>query len=201
MTKLQKNATRIDKILKYLYWINLAAFVILFLLMAFLWRIYAFAPEISQVSTVALDFGGIEFMIDPSYSHHPHAFTNHLSAMTIIMIPYCIIWCMFIRCGRRILAPMMEGQPFHSQMSAQLKRLGWLNIALGVLNNAGSVFFYGNLIPGYDLDALFLGSPIVSYEIHTQFDIEFLLWSAIMFLLPYVCKHGWERQQLSDETL
>ena len=95
----------------------------------------------------------------------------------------------------------MEGQPFHSQMSAQLKRLGWLNIALGVLNNAGSVFFYGNLIPGYDLDALFLGSPIVSYEIHTQFDIEFLLWSAIMFLLSYVFKHGWELQQLSDETL
>ena len=201
MTKLQKTATWLDKVLKFIYRLNIIAFVILFITIAFLWRIYSFAPEINQVSTVALDFGMIEFVIDPSYPHHPHAFTNHLCAMTIIMIPYCIIWCMFIRCGRRILAPMTLGQPFHSQMAEELKRLGWLNIALGVIDNLSLFFFYGNLIPGYNLDALFLNGPIVGYEVSIDLELEFLLWSGIMFLLSYVFKHGWELQQLSDETL
>lgn len=201
MTKLQKTATRLDKVLKFIYRLNIIAFVILFIAMAFLWRIYSFAPDINDVSTVALDFGMIEFVVDPSYPHHPHAFTNHLSAMTIIMIPYCVIWCMFIRCGRRILAPMTQGQPFHNQMTTELKRLGWLNIALGIIDNVGLFFFYGNLIPGYDLDALFLNSPIVSYSTIIPFEFDFLLWSGIMFLLSYVFKHGWELQQLSDETL
>ena len=96
---------------------------------------------------------------------------------------------------------MMDNQPFHNQMADQLHRMGWLNIGLGIVDNLGELFLFGNLIPGYDLDALFANDMILGYEYSISWDFRFLLWSAVLFLLSYVFKHGWELQQLSDETL
>ena len=201
MDKLQKTAKGIDTALKISYWANIAAAVFLGLMVMSLWRIYGAAPEISDVATVALDFGRIQFVIDPSISHHPHAYTNHVTAMSIL--PFCevILWCMFIRSARKILTPMIAGQPFHQEMSAQLLRMGWLNIGMGLVKNIGQYFMFGNLIPGFDMDVLFLSESIVSYRVKTDWDLSFVLWSAALFLLSYIFKHGWELQQLSDETL
>lgn len=201
MNKLQKTAKGIDTLLKISYWVNIAAAVLLGLMVMTLWRIYGAAPEISDVSSVALDFGRIEFMIDPAFPHDKHAFTNHITAISIIPFVEVILWCLFIRSGRKILAPMIENQPFHEQMADQLKRMGWLNIGMGIVTNLGQYFMFGNLIPGYDLDALFLNNAIIAYETRIDWDLSFLLWSFVLFLLSYVFRHGWELQQLSDETL
>lgn len=201
MTNLQKTAKGIDAFLKISYWGNIAFAVILGFLVMHLWRIYVFAPDITDVVTVALDFERIKFIIDPSFPHDKHAFINHMSAITIL--PFCevILWCMFIRSARKVLTPMIAGQSFHQEMSLQLYRMGWINIGMGLVTNLGMFISSGNLIPGFDLDALFLNDAIISYQVSTSLELDFILWSAVLFLLSYVFKHGWELQQLSDETL
>lgn len=201
MSKLQKTAKGIDMALRISYWGNIIAAVFLGLMVMSLWRIYGAAPEISDIATVALDFGRIQFIIDPSVSHEPYTFINHMIANSTL--PFCevILWCMFIRSARKILTPMIDGQPFHQEMADQLHRMGWINIGMGLVTNIGQFFMFGNLIPGFDLDALFLSESIVSYRVKTDWELNFLLWSAVLFLLSYVFKHGWELQQLSDETL
>ena len=201
MNKLQKTAKGIDTILKISYWANIAAAVLLGILIFNIWRVYGAMPDISEATSVVLDFGLIEFTVDPSAAHNQHAFIYHMCASSLIPFAQVIFWCMFIRCGRKILAPMIENRPFHNQMADQLHRMGWLNIGLGIVDNLGELFLFGNLIPGYDLDALFANDMILGYEYSISWDFRFLLWSAVLFLLSYVFKHGWELQQLSDETL
>lgn len=201
MTKLQKNAAQLDNFLSFVYKINLVAAVLVTVGLAVLWIVYFVSPESISSNSIGLNFVMIKITVDPSIPHNPNAFIYRLIAVSIWLASYMIILVMIIRCGKKILAPMIEGIPFHSQMAAQLKRLAGLNIALGIVDNARMYVHHGNLIAGVDLDALFSSTGILQYTTDYPWDFRFLYLTAILFLLSYVFAHGWELQQLSDETL
>lgn len=201
MTKLQKNARMLDDVLSFIYKLYLVATALAAVGLTVLWIVTFVSPESIISNSVNLNFGMIKFSADPNIPHNPHAFIHQLIAISIYFPTYMIIWIMIIRCGRKILAPMVEGIPFHSQMAEQLKQMAKLNIALGIADNLGLYAYHGNMIAGVDLDALFSNPNILQFSTDYPWDLRFLYLTAILILLSYVFAHGWELQQLSDETL
>ena len=201
MTKLQENARVLDNILSFVYKLNLVAAALVTVGLSVLWIVYFVSPESIISHSIGLNFEMIKMSVDPSIPHNPHAFVHLLIAVSIYFASYMVIWIMIIRCGSKILAPMVEGIPFHSQMADQLKQMAKLNIALGIADNLGMYAYHGNMIANFDLNVLFSNPGILSYSTEYPWDFRFLYLTAILFLLSYVFAHGWELQQLSDETL
>ena len=94
MNKLQKTAKGIDTILKISYWANIAAAILLGILLFWVWNAYSTMPDISDATSVVLDFGRIEFAIDPAAAHNRHAFIYHMTAASLLPFAQVIFWCM-----------------------------------------------------------------------------------------------------------
>lgn len=120
---------------------------------------------------------------------------------TAMALAVAIICRLGIRCIRGILRPMTEGAPFHSGISAGLKKLALYSLILGIAVNALQVISTMLWISHYDLEALLTGDKITHVTFNLSFDLTFLVVAAVLFLLSHVFRYGEELQQLEDETL
>lgn len=102
---------------------------------------------------------------------------------------------------RKILAPMKDGRPFDSVVSENLRKLAWLNVGGGVIANVIKILVTMFEINMYDFSELFASNLVTGCTIKYQYDITFLLFAALLFLLSYIFKYGEELQRQSDETL
>ena len=100
-----------------------------------------------------------------------------------------------------IIKTSLSSSPFSSAVSRNLSRISLLIIAYGVLTMG--VEFYTSLMigKGYNFALLFNSSAIDGYNIKTSFDLSFVIFAAMFYLLSKVFKYGEELQTLSDETL
>ena len=113
----------------------------------------------------------------------------------------CLIGWKMVRSINAILDPISQGRPFHSAISAELKKLAIYSIGLGVVFN---LFGLTDLIFNafiYDLPDLLISEKITHVGLDYTMDISFLICSGILLLLSYIFRYGSELQQLSDETL
>ena len=106
-----------------------------------------------------------------------------------------------IRTVRRILKPMKEGRPFDTDVPANLKKLGWIVIAGGILSAALESFSSGFLWEAYDFTKIFNMDQVTGWTYNTSFDMSFLALAFVLFLLSYIFRYGAQLQQESDETL
>lgn len=102
---------------------------------------------------------------------------------------------------RDMLNPMKEGQPFHSSISKNLRKLGWLSLILGVVVNVMEAVSLFSVAAMQHIDALLISEKITQVDVNASFDVSFLIIPAVLFLLAYIFRYGEELQTLSDETL
>lgn len=201
MEKLKKTAKGLDTFFKIAYRLGIAAMVLGSLIILFVWWLYLGDPDILDLLRFDLDFGNISFRLaDSVVPAREYVFWYFLLG-TLIGGAQLPVFCMVFHTIRGILKPMKEGKPFDENIADYLKRLGWLTIANGVLAELGELVVTGNLLPGYDLGALFLSDQITQVTTSHSFDATFLVYAVVLFLLSYVFRYGTELQQLSDETL
>lgn len=201
MKKLQNTAKGLDTALKISFWGSAFAAALLCVGVVVLCVLGFINPGAVTNTSRILDFGMIRFTMDPNFPLAPNDFLKEIICVSITSLAQVVVFCLFILCARRILAAMIQGQFFHNAMSRQLRHMGWLTICLGVIQNISKCVVFPYLLSGYDLDALFLGAMINGYELQFDLELTFLFWSCVLFLLSYVFAHGYELQQLSDETL
>lgn len=102
-----------------------------------------------------------------------------------------VFLCYGIKSVRNILKPMKKGSPFDTAVSVNLKKLGFVSIAGGIIANAIELIGYHNMAKDY---------AEVSLMVY-KFDVTFLVIAMVLFLLSYIFRYGEELQKQSDETL
>lgn len=201
MEKLRKTAKGLDTFFKIAYRLGIVAIVLGCVIILFIWWLYLGDPDILDLLRFDLDFGNISFRLADSVAPAWEYGFWYFLLGTLIGGAQLPVFCMIFRTIRGILAPMKDGKPFDENIAGYLKRLGWLTVANGILAELGEMVVTGNLLPGYDLGELFLSDKITQVTTSNSFDMTFLVYAVVLFLLSYVFHYGTQLQQLSDETL
>ena len=201
MEKLRKTAKALDTLFNITYRLSIIGIVFGCVMMAVMWILYLGDPDILDLLRPGLDFGGIRFTVADSVLPARNFGFWFLILSSIVSIAGLPVFCLMIRSIRGILQPMAAGQPFDESIAHHLKMLGWLVIANGIISISGNLILSGNLMAGYDLGALFLSDKILEVTTYQSYDLTFLIYALILFLLSSVFRYGTQLQQLSDETL
>ena len=203
MTKLNKTAKALDtffRIVQIIAYVALVAVIVSIVIMGAA-LLFNFDSEMIGTGYDIVSVGPLELTLAESVIPAD----NSIYTMNIIVVALCAVAvipiALFIKCIRAILAPMIEGKPFHSTISVNLKKLAWYEIALGIIGNiiycAESVL----MLHFYNIPSLFTSS-VTHIEVNPlEMDMGFLVIAGILFLLSYIFHYGEELQQLSDETL
>ena len=125
----------------------------------------------------------------------------HMAGMLVMGIGVAIIAKLCVRTIRQVLAPMTRGEPFHSEVSGHLRKLGWLSLILGVAVQVMEAVSLYSLFIVQNMEALLISEKITHVDVTPSFDLSVLIIPAVFFLLAYVFKYGDQLQTLSDETL
>lgn len=113
----------------------------------------------------------------------------------------CFVAIFGVKTIRAILAPMKEGKPFHSEISKNLRKLGWLGLIISLMGQVLEAVSLLTVAATMKLENLLVSDKITHVDINVGFDLGVLIIPAVLFLLAYVFQYGEQLQTLSDETL
>lgn len=193
-------AKKLDKILKVVQIVNIAGGVLVICGFLLLNIAHLVNPEnINTADIIKFSTGefslelaaGAEMGIDLAYGWANCVWTVALLA---------ILWIGF-RYVRKIMVPMMEGNPFDHSVSDYLKKLGLLTLLYGIVGNIGAAMITSMKMNHYQLERLVDGKNILAIAPEYQLELGFLIIFFVFLLASYIFKYGAELQQLSDETL
>lgn len=103
--------------------------------------------------------------------------------------------------ARKILKPMIEGRPFDSDIGYSIKRIAYVILVFGVVQNVGTVIDTISTVRLFELTNFADAANVQSITANFTLNLDFLVLFFILLLLSYVFHYGAELQKLSDETL
>lgn len=205
MKKLQKTARALDSFFKITYrltlFLNIIGLAIIVFALVLALGNGALLDRMGLSLVQKLDFGGAVFQVADAYLPDAGVGKGYYLASIVLGLLALPLYVLAIRCIRNILAPMKDGLPFTKAVAENLKRLGWLTVAGGIVNMAADFCTNRMVIGAYDLAELFVSDKITAVTTYYHFDFTFIVAAVMLFGLSYVFTYGQELQQLSDETL
>ena len=163
--------------------------------------VFKLEPEMIGTGYSSLDLGVMEFELSKS-AEPDKTQVLMIVGVNVVMALMIAVGAEFgVRQIREILAPMKEGQPFHSSISSRFKKLAVLCLILGIAVNAVANISLALTIHTFDVVKLFVSETISHVTVNFELDLTFLAISAVLLLLSYIFRYGEELQILSDETL
>ncbi len=198
--RLISTAKKLDKILKVVQIVNCVGGVFVICGVLFLNIAYLVNPE-NVNSADIIKFSTGEFSLELVNTAErgldlPYGWMN--CVWTVILL--AILWIGFCYV-RKIMVPMMEGNPFDRSISDYLKKLSFLTLIYGIVGNIGSAITTFMKMNHYQLERLVDGKQILSITPEYQLELGFLVVFFVFLLASYIFRYGAELQQLSDETL
>ncbi|MBE6936352.1 MAG: DUF2975 domain-containing protein [Ruminococcaceae bacterium] len=148
-----------------------------------------------------IDFGNISITLAEAYTPENNKILFYSWIISVLAACGSLIVYLGLRCIRRILAPMIEGKPFHQDISRELRKLSFLSLALGILQNITSAAATFTGLYAFNLHRLLESGVIQSVNTNLQIDLTFLIAFFLLLLMSYIFSYGAELQKLSDETL
>lgn len=148
-----------------------------------------------------LDFGNITFHIAEGYVPEFGSMLFQNALMCAMAAVICFVTHLGVKTIRAILAPMKEGKPFASEVSKNLRKLGWLGLIICLMGQALEAVSLLVVASMMNLETLLISEKITHVDINASFELSVLIIPAVFFLLAYVFKYGEQLQTLSDETL
>ena len=200
MEKLMKTSKTVDTILKVVFKILQVAGIIIFVGVGICLVAEALG-QLPPAELAAVSFGDVELqftepqMVDNSFMAFEMGTTMVMALIAITVA------CYLIKVLRKVLVPMIKGQPFDGTVSENIKKLGIVMIAGGlimdILEAVGSnlAFFM------YDVSSLFLSENIGKVSINSEISLGSVLAGVLVIMLSHVFRYGEELQQQADETL
>ncbi len=194
--KMIKIAGRLDKVLKWIIWLNVILGIVAVLILALLigWK----EPFI-QHHQVNLDYCTIVFAehVRPELSKDDSILEILLCGL-LIEVPIGIYGLMLLR---RVLKFMKSGTPFVAECSASIKKIANIILIFGFVRQIlDNILAYMQYQMG-TLTTLIGAERIESITFEWGLDLTFLMFAATIYLLYYIFKYGEVLQQESDETL
>ncbi len=148
-----------------------------------------------------LDIGFLELRIADSFLPSGEMILLEAVVMLALCSACFVIGHRGIQYIRAILQPMSLGQPFDGAVSKNLRKLAWLVIYLGVAFNCVNIAEMLFAVFSYRIPELLTRLGVLQVTATFTLELDFLIYSALLFLLSYVFQYGEQLQQLSDETL
>lgn len=205
MDKLSRTAKGLDtffKIILRIWMIGTVIGAIGILLALYLamggWNLF---EKIGATMLQKLNFGMLTLNLSSDFAIVEGVGQTYFILSLIVGVLAVPVFYLMIRFIRNILKPMIEKEPFHETLAVNLRRLAWLVIASGVIQEVYEYINYIFIAQNVDLKTLFINENITSITINYTFNVDFIIFAIVLFLLSHVFKYGQELQQLSDETL
>ena len=203
MKDLTKTASILDKILHILYVVTAVGAIACLVGLGILavGAFFDLPPHMIGTGFQNADLGNITISV--AEDQMP-AFSVILgkTAVEIVLTLVCLLIARkMISTIRDILSPMKVGEPFHTSVSSNLKKLAIHTCIIGVAMNVQDILSNTLTVMAYNLADVMVNEQITHISITNVFDLSFLFVVGILLLLSYVFRYGEELQQLSDETL
>lgn len=202
MQKLSKSTKILDTVLKVLFWVmiaRLAYYLYYYIRFLVFLSSDAFQDGAGTLAGFTVGFLEIHYTHGLPYTQNAAICVNIFELITVAAL--IVLYCWAIRILRHILAPMTKGKPFAKTIWADLKKLGWVSLALCIVDNVidlGVVLIYEY---AYPVRELLESGNIQSVRFQYHFEPAFALVAGVLFLLSHIFHYGAQLQQLSDETL
>lgn len=148
-----------------------------------------------------LKFGPLTFHVAEGYVPEFDSTLFQNALMCALAAVICFVTHLGAKTVRAILAPMKEGQPFHSVVSENLRKLGWLGLIICLMGQVLEAVSLLTVAATMKLETLLVSDKVTHVDINIGFDLGVLIIPAVIFLLAYVFRYGEELQKLSDETV
>lgn len=198
--KMMKTAKVLDTVFRVARKVALIALIVLVVAVTVITIVHFVNPDaVIGTGFASLEVGSVTFEMMPEA-----ALTNRQILVLTWIISLFAVGCGLIlydilRQAGKILDPMKEGNPFHSSVSANIRRIGILILILDLVQQITdfALSAYANHLIGKFLPA----DASVLIETNFQLSLTGVLVFFILLLVSYVFQYGAQLQQLSDETL
>lgn len=210
MNSMSRTAKILDRICGFIYWLMIAAMVIMLFVLVFLGISMAVgAPLLKDNESYLLSLGNLELLLAPGVLAEilSDGWQPLLLWIVIFSIASMPVYFLMLLTIREVLQPFINREPFHETVAKDLKRLSIL-VAANTILNAVTTGLMDHLARNYlDLHSLFIGEEVFGDRIiavglaGTTIDVTPFLFAGALYLLSKVFLYGQELQTLSDETL
>jgi hypothetical protein len=184
--KMIQTSRKLDTFFKVLRKIIVIGMSVAILIMAAITVIYFIDPS----SVIGEDFHMIDIgtlTIELAPQHAPDNSTILIYSWSLMTLGTFCAAIIYYALGllRKILQPMTQGQPFAPSVGDDIKKMSFVCLALGIVQNIANVLDTTNAIRAYQLADLSNSEQIVSitanYTIDITFLIFFLSWNSLQY--------------------
>ena len=184
--KMITTARNLDTILKIVEGFMMA-FAIVFAVFVVLMKIF---KEKMVMGTFSLDLSFVKLYLSRDYGNITDTLLNHFDLLLITGCVGCIAIRYALKVLRSILAPMKEGRPFDTEVSAGLRKLAWVILVGSGLVQAVSIVGGMLLAKNLPMDVIFSSPAIESVEYVFTMKFDFIWMFIVVMLLARIFEYG-----------
>jgi len=200
MEKLMKTSKTVDTILKVVYKIMQVAGVILLVSIG-ICIIAQFVDKLPMAELTSVSVSDVELIFkEPIMIESSKAVIEMVATLAVALLVIGIT-CYMIKLLRKVLAPMIVGQPFDGTVSKNIKKLGIAVIVNGLAIDIAESVMSSLAFYMYDIADLILSDNINKIMVNSEISLDSVLVGVLVIMLSYVFRYGEQLQQQADETL
>ena len=200
MEKLMKTSKTVDTILKVVYKIMQVAGIILLVSIG-ICIIAQFVDKLPMAELTSVSVSDVELIFkEPMLIDSSKAVIEMVVTLVVALLVLGIT-CYMIKLLRKVLAPMMVGQPFDGTVSKNIKKLGIAVIVNGLAIDVVESVMSSMAFYMYDIAELILSDNISKIMVNSEVSLDSILVGVLVIMLSHVFHYGEQLQQQADETL
>lgn len=200
MEKLMKTSKTVDTILKVVYKILQVTGIIIFVGVG-ICLVAEILDKLPAAEFTGVSFGDVELQFaEPQIVDNTFMVIEMGTTMVMALIAITVT-CYLIKVLRKVLTPMIAGQPFDGTVSTNIKKLGITIISGGLIIDFIEVIGSNLAFYMYDIADLILSDNISKITVNGEISMGNVLAGVLVIMLSYVFHYGEELQQQADETL
>ncbi|MBO5177060.1 MAG: DUF2975 domain-containing protein [Lachnospiraceae bacterium] len=200
MEKLMKTSKTVDTILKVVYKILQVGGIIIFVGVG-ICLIAGALGQLPPAELTSVSFGDVELIFAEPQIVDNSFMTIEMGTTLVMALLAIAVTCYLIKVLRKVLVPMIAGQPFDGTVSTNIKKLGITIIVSGIIIDLIEVIGSNLAFYMYDISELFLSENIGKVMINGEIGLGNVLVGVLVIMLSYVFRYGEQLQQQADETL
>ncbi|MBQ8632256.1 MAG: hypothetical protein IJ420_01470 [Lachnospiraceae bacterium] len=200
MEKLMKTSKTVDTILKVVYKIMQVAGIILLVSIG-ICIVAQFVDKLPMAELTSVSVSDVELIFkEPIPVDSSKAVIEMVVTLGVALLVIGIT-CYMIQLLRKVLAPMIIGQPFDGTVSKNIKKLGIAVIVNGLAIDVVESVMSSMAFYMYDIAELIVSDNISKIMVNSEISLDSILVGVLVIMLSYVFHYGEQLQQQADETL
>ena len=201
MKKLINISQKLDTLFKILQRITAIGTLVAILVVLVLTVVNAINPDAVIGENLNVDIGPITVELAQELAPDNRAILTYTWGMIVVGAVFAAGIYYALSLVRKILQPMMEGKPFDSMVGQNIRKIGFVTLVLGIIQNVAVLIDTIGAVKTFQLIDMNADAVVRSVTVNYSLDLTFLIVFFVLLLMSHIFNYGTELQQLSDETL